>query len=144
MIQRWPSPIFYFIIIVVVMQSETRSRHASWKSYVSALDFILLIFFFFFFSLLFFLHFTCCNFISFEDKSFHYGSRCFVTFVLVPYIYSYGYYSLWELSEDPRYRFVIFIADVYQGVCLEQSTNCEKNIWKFFWIVVSSYSFWIS
>lgn len=37
---------FYFII-VVVMQSETRSRHASWKSYVSALDFILLIFFFF-------------------------------------------------------------------------------------------------
>lgn len=36
---------FYFII-VVVMQSETRSRHASWKSYVSALDFILLIFFF--------------------------------------------------------------------------------------------------
>ena len=102
------------------------------------------IFFFFFFSLLFFLHFTCCNFISFEDKSFHYGSRCFVTFVLVPYIYSYGYYSLWELSEDPRYRFVIFIADVYQGVCLEQSTNCEKNIWKFFWIVVSSYSFWIS
>lgn len=142
MIQRWPSPIFYFIIIVVVMQSETRSRHASWKSYVSALDFILLIFFFF--SLLFFLHFTCCNFISFEDKSFHYGSRCFVTFVLVPYIYSYGYYSLWELSEDPWYRFVIFIADVYQGVCLEQSTNCEKNIWKFFWIVISSYSFWIS
>lgn len=52
--------------------------------------------YFFFFSLLFFLHFTCCNFISFEDKSFHYGSRYFVTFVLVPYIYIHMDITLFE------------------------------------------------
>lgn len=117
---------FYFII-VVVMQSETRSRHASWKSYVSALDFILLIFFF---SFLFFLHFTCCNFISFEDKSFHYGSRCFVTFVLVPsYIRmdTISYTTLWELFRGSTISFVIFIANIYQGLCLEQNIKLRKE-----------------
>lgn len=134
----------FFILLLLLLLCNRKRDLVTRREKVTCQRSISFYLFFFFFSLLFFLHFTCCNFISFEDKSFHYGSRCFVTFVLVPCIYSYGYYSLWELSEDPRYHFVIFIADVYQGVCLEQSTNCEKNIWKFFWIVVSSYSFWIS
>lgn len=85
---------------------------------------------YFFFSFLFFLHFTCCNFISFEDKSFHYGSRCFVTFVLVPsYIRmdTISYTTLWELSRGSTISFVIFIADIYQGICLEQNIKLRKE-----------------
>lgn len=85
---------------------------------------------YFFFSFLFFLHFTCCNFISFEDKSFHYGSRCFVTFVLVPsYIRmdTISYTTLWELFRGSTISFVIFIADIYQGICLEQNIKLRKE-----------------
>lgn len=71
---------------------------------------------YFFFSFLFFLHFTCCNFISFEDKSFHYGSRCFVTFVLVPsYIRmdTISYTTLWELSRGSTISSSIHVCDIY-------------------------------
>lgn len=134
----------FFILLLLLLLCNRKRDLVTRREKVTCQRSISFYLFFFFFLSYSFSTLRVAILYHFEDKSFHYGSRCFVTFVLVPCIYSYGYYSLWELSEDPWYRFVIFIADVYQGVCLEQSTNCEKNIWKFFWIVISSYSFWIS
>lgn len=138
MIQRWPSPIFILLLLLLCNRKRDLVTRREKVTCQRSISFYL--FFFLFFSLLFFLHFTCCNFISFEDKSFHYGSRCFVTFVLVSSRIRWILLYCQNCQRMSMISFVIFIIDIYQGICLEQSTNCEKNI-RLFESFLNNYKF---